>query len=162
MAEKGNQRQLKAGARLVPVLILLLGAGSLPEAIKLYRNDPAVNGSGIFPIVISLIMVVLSILEILKERKSSSEITGLPLKQKLAKVVDYLIPKNVFFMLVVVVLYCVALGIGIGFEISTTLFLLISMIFYIPKKLPKNIAYTAITMVSLVVIFKIVFSVVLP
>ena len=162
MAEKGNQGQLKAGARLVPVLIFLLGAGSLPEAIRLYRNDPAVNGSGIFPIVISLIMVVLSILEIVKERKSNSETTGLPLKQKLAKIVDYLIPKNVLFMLVLVVLYCVALGIGIGFEISTTLFLLISMIFYIPKKLPKNIAYTAITMVSLVVIFKIVFSVVLP
>jgi len=162
MAEKGNQGQLKAGARFVPVLILLFGAGSLPEAIRLYRNDPAVNGSGIFPIVISLIMVVLSILEILKERKATSETAGLPLKQKLAKIVDYLIPKNVLFMLVLVVLYCVALGIGIGFEISTTLFLLTSMVFYIQKKLPKNVAYTAITMVSLVVIFKIVFSVVLP
>lgn len=162
MSERENEARLKAGAKFVPVATLLLGALALPEAIKLLRNDPALNGSGFFPVLICAIIMLLSIAEIAKEWKQRSESEGLPIKERIAKALRHLVPRDVLFMIVLVILYCIALGLGAGFEISTTVFLLASMVFYIRNKVLKNVLYTLVTMVSIVVVFKFVFNVVLP
>jgi hypothetical protein len=162
MSEKGNEVRLKPGAKLVPVATLFVGLLSLPEAIKLLKSDSALNGSGFFPVLICAVIMLLSIVEIIKESKQRSESADRPLKERIVAAIRYLLPRDVLFMIVLVILYCVALGLGAGFAISTTVFLLASMMFYIRNKLLKNVVYTAVIMVAVIVVFKMVFSVVLP
>ena len=58
--------------------------------------------------------------------------------------------------------YCIALNLKVGFYIATPVFLWVSMCYLMRKDYVKNILWTALCMAFILVVFRFIFSVMLP
>ena len=65
-------------------------------------------------------------------------------------------------MTVFIIAYCIMLSFGIGFVIASPVFLWVSMTYLSKGRFVKNIFYTMLVMLFIVVVFNLVFKVVFP
>ena len=158
---KGPQT-VAPGGKAMPFLFLGIGIFFFCQSLLLHQKDPTLDGYATFPLLITGIIILLALVDIWQNRKIPTENQGKSLGEKIKNGVRSLLPTDTLIMVVFVFVYLAALELGLGFVISSTAFLFISMCYLIPKKMVKNVIYTAVIMVAIYAIFKILFQVYLP
>ncbi|MCD8123784.1 MAG: tripartite tricarboxylate transporter TctB family protein [Lachnospiraceae bacterium] len=162
MEEEKKQAPFKSGEKGFAVFLLLFGLFFLYQSILLYQEYPGASSCASIPLFVSALIVIFSVAIIITDRKAPSENHGLPVGEIVKKTLGYMVPKDVLIMMAFILLYCVALYMGLGFYIATPIFLWGGMSYLMAKDYVKNILWTALCMAFILVVFRLIFSVVLP
>ena len=162
MVHKEEGKKLKPGERGFSIFLLVAGLFMLYESVKMFLKDPKLISHGGFPLILSVLLVIFAGYIIFNDRNSKIEGSNQNKKKKILNVKDYLFPSTVTALMFFMIFYCIALYINLGFELSTTVFLIVSFCFFRRNQHMKNILYTFFTMASILLIFKYGFSILLP
>lgn len=160
--KQSEEKHMKPGEKGFALFLLAIGAFFSWQSWLLYAKNPSASSNGAVPLFCSLMIVAFSIIIFITDWKKSSENTEKGLGNAFKKFLSYLFPFDVWVMILFVVIYCVALYVGLGFMIVTPIFLWGSMTFLSRGNYAKNILWTAICMAFIYVVFRMLFSVVLP
>ena len=128
----------------------------------MYRQDPQLQGYGTVPLICGVLIMILSAGIFLNGLRVKSDISGLSAKEKAAKTVQHLFSRDVMVMLFMIIAYCVLLAVNVPFIIASPVFLWGSMTYLSRGGWIKNIIYTVIIMVFVILVFNVGFNVVLP
>ena len=158
----GSGSKTKPGEKGFAVVVLIFGAGVLWQGILMFQKSPKISSYGAMPLFLGALLVFLSILNIAKTFKRKSTLDSYQQKEKFLFVVRHLFSRDVFIMIIFLILYCLALFFNFGFVVSTSVYLLVSMHYLTRKKIIACALYTAAVMLFVMFVFKIVFKVVLP
>lgn len=157
------EKKLKPGEKGFSIIILLLGIGFLFESIKMFIKDPTSASFGALPLFLSVLIVICMLKVIIfEDRNRETEGSAMNITEKIKNVLNYVLRKDIFFMFLLIMAYCLALFYKLGFQISTGIFLFVSMTYLIGKDYLKNFVYTLVSLGFILVIFKTVFQVILP
>ena len=161
-AKKPAAGTQKSGAKMVSVLFIVFAGVFLWQSLGLYQDDPSLTGPSIFPLSVSAFLLLMGIIDLIQNiRKGSSQNKGNFFEQA-KNTIQYLLPKNGLVFLGMSIAYLLMLALGIGFIISSCVFLMCSMCYLIPKQIAKNAMYTVLCVAILYIIFKVIFKVFLP
>lgn len=166
---KNNQREnkpvLEAGEKVFSLVLLIVGLIALGLSLELWSrmSEPKIASAAALPLFVSILWVLMALLTVLENIKLKTPLSGIKnLGEKAWKGLQYAFPMDVLIMLVAIVVYCVALVLGINFYISTGLFLYGTMCYLLRKDFLKNILWTALVMAFIVLVFRMLFGVVFP
>jgi len=162
MADIETGERLKPGERGFSIFLAIFGLFALYESIKLFQKDPRWISFGAFPLILSILLIVFSVHVFWSDRKKKTETDEASVDKKILKTLDYLFPKTVTILLILMILYCLALYFELGFELSSTVFLLVALCFFRKNQYIKNVLYTVLTMAFILLIFKLGFRILLP
>ncbi len=155
--------KIKPGEKAFSFIILIFSILALIESIRLFKSDPTSSSAGALPLFLSSIMLIFTLkIILLEDRKTGSENESIDRKEQFISAVQYIFPKDILVMFVFTLIYCLLLILGLGFVISTILFLIASMTYLMRGQIVKNVIYTAILMVFILIVFQTVFKVILP
>nr|WP_312579007.1 tripartite tricarboxylate transporter TctB family protein [Sedimentibacter sp.] len=161
MASKNEKT--KPGEIGFSIILLCVGIGALIESIKMFLKDPTASSFGALPLFLSVVIVFFMLKIILfEDRKSGSENDNLSFKEKVKLSVNHAFTKDVLIVFFMLVCYCLMLFLNLGFNISTTIFLFVSMCYLMGGKYIKNIIFTVAIMAFILILFKTIFQVILP
>lgn len=155
-------KNTKPGEKGFPVILLFIGIFITAEAVKMYKDAPELSGYGTLPLICGILIIILSVFIIINNFRFKSEISGISAKKQAEAVVKHLFSKDAMVMTALIMAYCVMLSLGAGFIVSSPIFLWVSMTYLSKGRYVKNIFYTIIVMLFIVLIFNIVFKVVFP
>ncbi|MCI8284780.1 MAG: tripartite tricarboxylate transporter TctB family protein [Firmicutes bacterium] len=155
-------KNTKPGEKGFPVILLFIGIFITAEAVRMYKNAPELSGYGTMPLICGILMIVLSVFIIINNFRFKSEISGRPVKEQAIAVARHIFSKDVMIMTVFIIAYCIMLSFRIGFVIASPVFLWVSMTYLSKGRFVKNIFYTMLVMLFIVVVFNLVFKVVFP
>lgn len=162
MTEKDNVTT-KPGEKGFSLIMLVIGILFLIESIRMFMEEPTSSSYGALPLFLSFSIVILMLKIILVEyRNNGTNKDKVSLIDSIISVKNYAFTKDIVFEFIFMVAYCILLILGLGFEISSSLFLLVSMTYLMRGQLLKNSIYTLITMAFILIVFKTVFQVILP
>lgn len=160
------KKKTKPGEKGFPVLLLLLGIFITSESWKMYQKAPELQGYGTVPLICGALLTILSLLNILTDLRMTSEIKGLALKDKAVAIVKHLLSPDVLIMALFIIIYCIAMSLGLMFEVASMIFLWGSMMVFHhgegKKSILKNLIYSALVLLFVIVVFHVGFHVVLP
>ena len=153
---------LQAGEKVFTIILCIIGALAFWQAAELWMkmSEPRIASAAALPLFVSGVWTLLSLTIVLENIKKTTPLTGKTQKGKLA--VAYIFPRVVVIMIAAVLAYCIALLLGVSFYIVTPIFLWGTMTYLSKGNYVKNILWTAICMAFIYVVFRLVFSVVLP
>lgn len=151
-----------SGEKGFAVVLLLLGLFFTWQSYLMFREDPVASSYGAVPLFCSGLITVLALCIIIIDRKKRSPSSGKPLKEVLSLAVRHVAKRDILVMLGLILLYCLALYLNAGFMIATPIFLWVSMTWLGRGNYLKNLLWTAICMVFIYLVFKVLFAVVLP
>lgn len=160
--EDKKQKPFAPGEKGFAVFLLLFGAFFLWQSILLYSEHPGAESAGAVPMFVSALIVIFAICIIISDRKAVSVNTGLGFGEQAMKTLGYIFQRDVLVEMLLILAYCVALNFGLGFYIATPVFLWVSMCYLMRKDYVKNLLWTALCMAFIVIVFRFIFSVVLP
>lgn len=160
--DTGQQARMEPGELGFLIILLLIGLFFLYQSILLYRAYPGLENCSAVPLVVSIIIAGLSLLEIITALRKGAHRTGGSAAERLKACFAYLFSKQVLVILGLIVLYCIGLFLGIGFIILTPIFLFVSMCFLQKGDYKKNILWTAIIMAFIILVFQELFNIILP
>lgn len=153
----------KPGEKGFSIALLIIGILALIESIRMYMKEPTPSSFGALPLFLSSLIVICMIKIIFfEERSNKANASKISLKELLINIKNYVFPKDIVTIFIFMVVYCLLLVLGIGFEISSTLFLIISMTYLMRGQLLKNLIYTGIIMTLIFLVFSTIFQVILP
>lgn len=127
------------------------------SALYILKADITLSSPGAFPMFVSMIMLITSIL-IYKDIKDNSKERY---NSSLKKTMTLLFNKDVLGMIIFILIYTIMLSIA-GFKITTLFFLWGSMIFLKVGNWKKTLIISVSTVASIILIFSFVFKVILP
>ncbi|MGN1349637.1 MAG: tripartite tricarboxylate transporter TctB family protein [Anaerovoracaceae bacterium] len=156
------EKKTKPGEKIFPVLLLMLGLFVTRDSYRMYQNAPELQGYGTVPLFCGIAVTLLAVVIIFSNFFKKSELAGCSPKEKLLAVIRHLFSFDVMVMTAMILAYCIALGLGAPFIAASPVFLWASMSFLGRGNLVKNLIYTLIVMVFVILVFKVGFSVVLP
>lgn len=151
-----------SGEKGFAVVLLVIGLFFTWQSYLMFREDPVASSYGAVPLFLSGLITLLALLIIITDRKKKSPSTGKPLKEAVHLALFHVARKDILVMLGLIALYCLALYLNAGFMIATPVFLWVSMTYLSRGNYLKNILWTAICMVFIFLVFKVLFAVVLP
>jgi len=160
--EEKKQAPFVPGEKGFAVFLLLFGAFFLWQSVLLYGEHPGADSAGAVPLFVSALIVILAIAIIATDRKAPSVNKGQTVGVIIKNTLGYMFQKDVLVEMGLILAYCVALNFGLGFYIATPVFLWVSMCYLMRKDYVKNLLWTALCMAFIVVVFRFIFSVVLP
>ena len=160
--EEKKQAPFVPGEKGFAVFLLAFGAFFLWQSVVLYGEHPGADSAGAVPMFVSALIVILALAIIITDRKAPSVNKGLAAGEVLKKTLGYMFQKDVLVEMVLILAYCIALNFGLGFYIATPVFLWVSMCYLMRKDYVKNILWTALCMAFIVIVFRFIFSVMLP
>lgn len=165
-AERGKQKPtLAAGEKVFAVILLLTGLGAFGLALELWSrmSEPKIASAAALPLFVSGLWVLMALLTVIENFRLDTPLSGLSsMKEKLWAGLRYAMPLEVLVMIFAILAYCILLLIGVSFYIATPLFLYGNMCYLTRKNYLKNILWTAIVMVFIVLVFRMLFSVIFP
>lgn len=157
---------LKPGERLVSIIFLLFSIWVFKESLAMFRKDPSAASYGALPLGMSIVMILCMLkIILLEDLKKHVECKGITFKEKFVGTFSYLLSKDVLVFLALIIVYTVLLFIGAGFLISSAVFMLSCMFYFMPrdkKTIKTNIIFTVILLAFLYLAFKVAFRIVLP
>lgn len=156
------EKKTKPGEKIFPVLLLILGLYVTRESWRMYQNAPELQGYGTVPLFCGAAVTILAVVIIFSNFFKKSELAGASPKEKVVAMVRHLFSFDVMVMTALILVYCIVLGLGVPFIAASPVFLWASMSFLARGNLVKNLLYTLIVMVFVILVFKVGFSVVLP
>lgn len=155
--------ELQKGEKGFTVVLLLISCFFLFQSILLYRKNPGPSSCAALPLGASGLLTALVLWNIILDIKKKTPLSSIASFVERARgAMAYGFPKNVVVMVGIIVLYSLALLLGLGFYIATPLFLWGSMCYLLRKDYLKNLIWMAICMLFIFVVFTLAFSVVLP
>lgn len=157
-----KEKTIPPGGRLITVFFLIFGGVFLQQSLALRARDPSLSGSATFPLAISVLLLMLTAVDFLENRKLRSENQGKPLGRQVLDGLRHLFPRDSLIFLLMSIAYYVLLVFGVPFLLASVLFLMASMCYLIPHNIVKNAVYTAVLMAAIYAIFVLVFKVTLP
>ena len=160
--EEKKQAPFAPGEKGFAVFLLIFGAFFLWQSVKLYLQVPGADSAGAVPMFVSAVIVILAIAIIISDRNAPSVNQGLTFVGMFRQTLGFIFQKDVLVELILILAYCFALNFGLGFYIATPLFLWISMCYLLRRDYVKNLLWTALCMAFIIVVFRFIFSVVLP
>ena len=94
MNEKKNidsksEEKLPPGGHTSSLLFLAIGVIFFVQSLQLYQKDPSPSGAGTFPMIISGLLIVLTVIDFLQKLKKKTEVSGLPEGQPGISVNEY-------------------------------------------------------------------------
>lgn len=156
---------LESGEKVFTLILLVLGVAAFGLSLELWfrMSEPRIASAAALPLFVSFLWVILSLIAVIENIKLTSPLSGLSSwKEKLIKGLQYSLPLDVVVMLAAVAAYCASLLLGLSFYISTPVFLYATMCYLTKKEFLKNIIWTALIMLFIVVVFRMLFGVVFP
>ncbi|BAL00744.1 hypothetical protein OBV_35450 [Oscillibacter valericigenes Sjm18-20] len=156
---------LEPGEKIFTLALFGIGLIAFGLALNLWlqMDTPRIASAGALPLFVTSLWVILSFLAIIENRKLTSPLSNLKgWKEKARKGLQYAFPLQVVVMLGAIFAYCAALYFGLSFYIVTPLFLYGSMCYLAKKGFLMNIIWTAIVMVFIILVFRMLFGVVFP
>lgn len=157
-----NEITHQPGEKGFAIFLLLIGLFFTWQSVILYQQAPGASSYGAVPLFCSAAIDILAIAILITDRNKKSMNSGKPLKEAISNMAHHLFRRDIVVMVGLVLLYCVALYMNVGFMIATPIFLWIAMTYLGRGNMVKNLLWTAICMVFIYLVFQILFSVVLP
>ena len=175
--QQEEQKPFRSGEKGFAVFWLLFGGFFFYQSILLYQKHPGLDSCAAIPLFVTGVVVVCSLIILLIDRKAPSESTGKPAGAVLKNTLHTMFPIDVVVTLAMILLYCIALNAGWGFYPSTCIFLWVAMTWFMRKQYRvetgidvkalakvalKNVLWTAVCVLFILVVFTYLFKVVLP
>ena len=160
--EDSMEKKTKPGEKGFGFVLFLFGAVVTALSIPMYQDDPQLSAYGFMPLFLGVLLMILSLIDILQTRRYASELAGIPWKEKVREMARYLAPVDVLVVIGLMLLYCAAMYLGVPFIVATPVYLWASICYLRRKAYLMNLVYTAIVMVFVMVVFRLVFRVILP
>ncbi|WFA07874.1 tripartite tricarboxylate transporter TctB family protein [Tissierella sp. Yu-01] len=157
------EKKRKPGERGFAIILLIVGILALIESMKMFMKEPTSSSFGALPLFLSSVIVIFMIKIILFEDRSTG--TGNKkgnFKELINSTLRYIFPKDIIVVFLFLILYCLLLVFGLGFEMSSTIFLIASMTYLMRGQILRNVIYTGLSMTFILVVFKTIFQVILP
>jgi hypothetical protein len=135
---------------------LCMAFGALGYYFAMGMTSDSLSAPSVFPKIASTLIALCGLIclgkAFLKEKPLPAE----------RSILRFLLPKDVVFMLGMLLVYCLALP-HIGFITSSYVFMVVGMIYlHRGKKIPQSLAVSAVALAVLVTVFRYVFMVMLP
>lgn len=158
------ENKSKPGERAFSFVLLIIGSIFLVESIKMYIDEPTASSYGALPLFLSILIVILLLkIIIFEDREKTNEDQNINFRKKTKIALQFVFTKDIIVTSLFMIGYCIALYVGLGFKISTSLFLFITISYLMKDKQHlKNFLYTVICMAFVLLVFETVFSVILP
>jgi archaellum biogenesis protein FlaJ (TadC family) len=156
---------LAPGEKVFSVVLLILGLVAFGLALELWTrmSEPRIASAAALPLFATAVWVILALITMLQDFKLTSPLSAVSDRmEKIKQGLAYAFPVDVLVMLALVLVYCVLLFVGLSFYIATPLFLYAGMCYLMKKDYVKNILWTALVMVFIVLVFRMLFGVVFP
>lgn len=150
------------GGKAMPIFLMLIGVFFFLESLKLQERDASLAGYATMPLLISALIFLLALIDFIQTLKLASANTGGNGWERTVTGLKYLFPSDTVITIALVVVYCAGLELGLGFLISSLIYLFLSMCIFIPRKLIKNLIYSVVCMGAIMLVFKVLFKVFLP
>lgn len=136
--------------RKINLTLIVLSIFAVFQSYKISGNELTSTSPGAFPLFISALLLIFSILIYIEERRKGQ-----------VEFKTLLFSKEIIVIIILLVLYGLLLE-TIGFEIATFGFLFIAISYLSKKDILKNLIISSLTVVVIIFIFKTVFKVMLP
>ena len=148
---------LKPCEKVFAFILLLIGCLALYLSINLWfgistHKAPRISSAAVIPVIASSLWVLISLCKVIKNFRHESESSSL----------SYIMPLNVLIILSLIIIYCAALLMGVRFYIASPVFLYASISCLMRRDYIRNLVITGLVMIFIVLVFRIVFSIVLP
>ena len=157
------EKNRKPGERGFAIILLIVGVLALIESIKMFMKEPTPSSFGALPLFLSSIIVIFMLKIILfEDRKIVNDNKKSNFRELFKSTYKYIFPKDIVVVLFFLILYCLLLVLGLGFEISSTIFLIVTMTYLMRGQILRNVIYTGLSMTFILVVFKTIFQVILP
>lgn len=156
------EKKTKPGEKVFTLILFIVGALFTKGSWSMYKADPTLQGYGTVPLFCGIMIMVFSAFILLRSLRTKSEVAGLSFKEKAAELRKHLFAGDVIITLLIILAYCALLAFNVPFIIASPLFLWGAMTYLRRGGWIKNIIYTAIIMVFVILVFNVGFSVVLP
>ncbi len=151
------------GERGFAIILLIVGGLALIESIKMFMKEPTSSSFGALPLFLSSVIVIFMLEIILfEDRENETDNKGSNFKELLDSILTFIFPKDIVVVLLFLIMYCLLLVFGLGFEISSTIFLIVAMTYLMRGQIFKNIIFTGLSMAFILIVFKTIFQVILP
>lgn len=157
-----QQSTYKPGEKGFAVFMLLVGLFFTWQSVLIYARKPGASSCGAVPLFCSVIIDLLAVLILITEWKKGTVSAGEHASGMVRAALRYLAPLDIVVVCIFVAVYCVALYLGLGFMIVTPVFLWGTMTFLSRGNYIKNILWTVLCMVFIYLVFRMLFSVILP
>lgn len=172
-----EQKPFRSGEKGFAIFWLLFGGFFFYQSVLLYQKHPGLDSCAAIPLFVTGVVVVCSLIILFIDRKAPSESTGKPAGAVLKNTLYTMFPIDVVVTMVLILLYCVALNVGLGFYLSTCIFLWVAMTWFMRKQYRmekvidgkalvkvalKNVLWTGVCILFILVVFTYLFKVVLP
>lgn len=156
-------KKRKPGERGFAIILLIVGVLALIESIKMFMKEPTSSSFGALPLFLSSVIVIFMLKIILfEDRENETDNKGSNFKELLDSILTFIFPKDIVVVLLFLIMYCLLLVFGLGFEISSTIFLIVAMTYLMRGQIFKNIIFTGLSMAFILIVFKTIFQVILP
>lgn len=180
VASEENQEDKKpflSGEKGFAVFWLIFGLFFFYQSVLLYQKKPGLDSCAAIPLFVTGVVVVCSLIILFIDRKAPSQSSGKPLGVVVKNTLQTMFPLDVLVTMILILLYCIALYIELGFYPSTAVFLWIAMNWFMrkdfidDKKIDgkrfvkvalKNVMWTAVCLLFILLVFSYLFKVVLP
>ena len=156
------QKPYKPGEKGFAAFLLVIGLFFTWQSWKLYSSAPGASSYGAVPLFCSSFIDLMAILILITDRRKQSENSGLPLGLILKNSMKHLFSPDILIMLALVLAYCIALYLGAGFMLAAPVFLWVGMSYLSRGNYLKNLLWTGLCMAFIYLVFRVLFSVVLP
>lgn len=156
-------KKRKPGERGFAIILLIVGVLALIESIKMFMKEPTSSSFGALPLFLSSVIVIFMLKIILfEDRENETDNKGSNFKELLDSILTFIFPKDIVVVFLFLIMYCLLLVFGLGFEISSTIFLIVAMTYLMRGQIFKNIIFTGLSMAFILIVFKTIFQVILP
>lgn len=175
--QKEEQKPFRSGEKGFAIFWLLFGGFFFYQSVLLYQKHPGLDSCAAIPLFVTGVVVVCSLIILLIDRKAPSESSGKPVGEVVKNTLHTMFPIDVVVTMVMILLYCIALYAGLGFYPSTCIFLWFAMTWFMRKQYRaangfdgkafvkvalKNVLWTAVCVLFILIVFTYLFKVVLP
>lgn len=153
------------GEKGFSVVLLLLGIAALALSLELWSrmSAPKISSAAGVPVIVTAAWTILALLGVIGNLKYKSPLSNLgSFPEKAKKTIEYIMPLDVFVTILAILVYCVALYLGLSFYIASALFLYGMMCYLARGSLGKNALWTGLVLLFIFVVFRLLFQVIFP
>lgn len=155
-------RKLEKGEQSFILILSIFSLVSFIASIQMFMKDTSLSSQGAFPLLISSLLLIMTVVMIWEIRKCPSTFEkNIKFSDKVKATFQELFPGKILPVIAMVIIYGIALP-RIGFIISTFLFLFLSMITLKKGNIKTSLIVSAGLVVFILVLFQFIFKVILP
>ena len=156
------ENKTKPGEKGFAFVLLGFGIFVLVSAVDMYHQSPSVSSYGAMPLFLGILLTVFSLIIIVQNFRKESAISGKRISEQASIALLHLFSKDVTVMILLLLLYSIALFLGAGFTVATSIYLWLAMSYLTKKNYLRNVLYTALLMAFVLLVFKVLFHIILP